>query len=111
MKKLQKLNHHQISTDIFFSNKKEKLSQGLLVKVSKKGFIVQSSREFLHVLEENFYKFLNQPVEIFLSQYEVLFYGVIQQISSVSKDLFEIKIGFTKNTPLYYKECVEDLLS
>lgn len=106
------MNKHLISTEIMSLNKKELLSShSQLAEVSKKGLTVYSDKKFFLVPEKEFSKILNQPVELFLSQYEMSFYGVITKIMAIKKNLFKIFIDFTESTPLYYRECVEDLLN
>ena len=106
------MSRYPVSTEIISLNKKEILSRySQLTSVSKKGLTVHSNKKFFLVPEKDFSKFLNQPVELFLSQYELPFYGVLKKIHPITKDLFEICIDFTKSTPLFYRECVEDLLN
>ena len=85
--------------------------QSKLVSVTKKGLTVHTKKQFFNISKKDFPKILNDSVELFLSQYEIPFYGVISQIQQKEKDLFEIKINFTDNTPIYYRECVNDLLN
>ena len=106
------LSKSQISTDIVSLNKKEILSRhSLFVSADEKGLKVHSDKRFLLFSEKDFSKFLNQPVELFLSQYELPFYGVIKSIRLVKKDLFEIHVDFMESAPLFYRECVADLLN
>lgn len=105
-------NKHVISTDIMSATQKKLLSRNSrLSGISTKGLTLQSKKKYLLIPEKDFSRFLNQPVELLLSQYELPFDGVVTQISSIEEDLFEIQIDFSKNTPLYYKECVEALLN
>ena len=103
---------YNISTEIVSLTEKEILSRySQLASVTKKGLTVHSKKKFFLVPEKDFLKFLNHPVELFLSQYEMPFYGIITKICPIEKDIFEIRIDFMENTPLYYRECVEDLLN
>ena len=85
-------------------------SHSELTAVTKQGLTVQAKRKFFNISENDFPKFLNNPVELFLSQYEIPFYGVIKKINTKKKDIFEIKISFMESAPDYYRECVTDLL-
>ena len=116
MKTSQKKNkvydQQHIWTDVISLKTKEILSRySQLISVTKKGLVVQSKKEALSVSVKDFSKFLNCPVELFLSQYEIPFYGVITKINFIKKDVFEFYIDFMENTPLYYRECVTDLLN
>ena len=103
---------YNVFTDIVSLSKKEILSRrSQLAGVTKEGLTVHSNKKFFLIPEKEFSRFLNQPVELFLSQYEIPFYGVITKICPLKKDLFEICIDFMENTPLYYRECVKDLLN
>lgn len=105
-------NKGKISTDIISWPEKEILSSySQLTSISKKGLIFHSNRQYLLIPEKDISKFLDQPVELFLSQYELPFHGVIKAIKSVKKDVFEIHIDFMESTPHYYRECMEDLLN
>ena len=106
------VNSYNVFTDIVSLSKKETLSlHGQLAGVTREGLTVHSDKKFFLIPEKEFSRFLNQPVELFLSQYEIPFYGVLKKICPLEKDLFEIYIDFMENTPLYYRECVEDLLN
>ena len=103
---------NKISTDIISLPEKEILScHNQLTSISKKGLTFRSDKKHLLVPEKILSEFLNHPVELFLSQYELPFYGVIKEINFVEKGVFEIRIGFMESTPLYYRECMEDLLN
>ncbi|MDE0092569.1 MAG: hypothetical protein OXN83_04720 [Oligoflexia bacterium] len=99
-------------SDLVSVKTKEVLSHhGELISVTKQGLTVQSKKEFLNISENDFCKFLNRPVELFLSQYEISFYGIIKKVNLIRRNIFEIKISFTEDTPIYYRECVTDLLN
>ncbi|MCZ0932124.1 MAG: hypothetical protein OXJ52_03115 [Oligoflexia bacterium] len=103
---------NKIWTDLISLKTKEVLSPySELVSVTKQGLTVQSKRKFFNISESDFPKFLNSPVELFLSQYEIPFYGVIKKIQLKKKDIFEIKLNFMESAPSYYRECVTDLLN
>ena len=82
-----------------------------LDSVTKNGLTVIAKKKFFNIPESGFLKVLNKPVELFLSQYEIPFYGVIKEIKRKKKDTFEIKISFMENTPAYYRECLTDLFN
>ena len=106
------IGRYNISTDIISLTKQEILSRhSHLAGVTKKGLTVHSDKKYFLVPEKEFSNFLNHPVELFLSQYEIPFYGIITKICSIRESLFEISVDFTENTPLYYRECVADLLN
>ena len=111
MKNMQP-NKSKVWTDLISIKTKEILSyQNELISVTKQGLTVLSKKEFFNISESDFIKFLNTPVELFLSQYELPFYGRIKKINQKKKNLFEIKISFLEDTPIYYRECVSDLLN
>lgn len=111
-KRTKSVKQYNIWTDVISLKTKEVVScHSQLTSVTKKGLIVQSNKDSLTVSKQNCSKFLNCPVELFLSQYEVPFYGVVTKINFIKKDMFEIYIDFMENTPLYYRECVTDLLN
>ena len=102
---------HKIWTDLVSIKTKETLSSySELASVTRQGLTVKSKKEFFCVSESDFPRFLNSPVELFLSQYEIPFYGVIKHIRKIGKNIFEVSIRFTKDTPSYYRECVTDLM-
>ena len=102
----------QVSTDIVSLSKKAILSRrSLLAGADCKGLIVYSDKSCLLVPKTDIPLFLNQPVKLFLSHYELPFYGIIKSIKAVRGTGFEICVDFTENTPLYYRECVADLLN
>ena len=101
-----------ISTDIISLSEKKILSYySKLTSASKEGLIFHSYKHFFSIPQTEFSKFLNQPVEIFLSHYKLPFFGILKNISEIKKGVFEINISFTKETPFFYRECVEDLLN
>ncbi len=101
-----------VSTDIVSLAQQEVLSRhSYLAGATKKGLTVHSDKKFFLIPEKDFLKFLNCPVELFLSQYEIPFYGIITKICPLKKTLFEINVDFMENTPLYYRECMADLLN
>ena len=106
------IDKYNISTDIVSLTRQETLScHSHLASVTKKGLTVHSDKKFFLVPEKEISRFLNHQVELFLSQYEIPFYGIITKICSIRENLFEISVDFTENTPLYYRECVADLLN
>ena len=102
----------EISTNIISLSEKAILSDySQLTSATKKGLTFRSNKNFLLIPKKDISKFLNHPVELFLSHYELPFFGVLKKILEIKEDLFEISIDFTEETPLYYRECVEDLLN
>lgn len=102
----------EISAEIMSLAKKEILSRrNRLAGASKQGLTVHSKKKFFLIPEKDTVKFLNHPVELFLSQYELSFYGIIKTIRKLNENLFEVRVGFEESAPLYYRECVADLLS
>ena len=101
---------NEVFTDIISLSEKVILSKySQLASVSKKGLTFHARKKFLPFPKRDIFKFLNTPVELFLSHYELPFFGVLKKISEIKEDLFEISIDFTEDTPLYYRECIEDL--
>ena len=102
----------KIFTDIVSLSDKITLSKySRLTSASKKGLVFYSKKKFFPMSKRELLRFLNQPVELFLSPFELSFFGVFKSISEVKKDKFKILVDFTKETPLYYRECIEDLLN
>ena len=102
----------KIFTDIICLSEKIILSkQSQLASASKRGLVFHSKKQCLPFSKKDLLKFLNQPVELFLSDYELPFFGVLKQVVEIKKGVFEIFVDFSKETPLYYRECVEDLLN
>ena len=104
---------NKIWTELISINTEEVLSSySELISVTKQGLTVLAKRKFFNLPENSFTKALNLPVELFLSQYEIPFYGIIKEIKRTKrKDSFEIKISFMDSTPTYYRECLTDLFS
>ena len=82
-----------------------------LTSITKKGLTLQAYKECFSVSRKDILKQKNHPVELFLSQYELPLQGVIKKINSTGKGTFKIYISFTESTPIYYRECIEDLLN
>ena len=103
---------NQISTNIISLSEKAILSHySRLASATKKELIFYSHKKCLPFSKVNFIKFVGHPVELFLSHYELPLFGVVRKISEIKENVFEISIGFPKDTPLYYRECVADLLN
>ena len=102
----------KVFTDIISLSEKVILSNySELASVTRRGLVFHSPKKFLPIPKRDILKFLNQPVELFLSHYEIPFFGVLKNIFEIEEDIFEISVDFTEDTPLYYRECVEDLLN
>ena len=102
----------KILTDVMELNTRKVLSKYTeLVLADKKGLVVQGEKPSFNFSIENRKKLLNLPVELFLSQYEIPFYGEIDSIEDLGNDWIEIKIRFLSQTPHYYRECMEELLN
>ena len=107
---------NKIWTDLISLKTKEVLSTySELISVTKQGLTVRSNKKFFNISENDFPQLLDSPVELFLSQYEIPFYGIIKKIHKQKKktkeDILEIKINFMESTPFYYRECVTDLFN
>lgn len=102
----------KILTDVMALKTREILSKyNELVLADKKGLVIQTKKESFNFSIKDREKFLNLPVELFLSQYEIPFYGEIDSIEDLEGGLIEIKIRFLSQTPHYYRECMEELLN
>ena len=102
----------KIWTELISLETKELLSSYCeLLSVSEQGLTVLVKKQFFNISENDWPHFLNNPVELFLSQYEIPFYGIIKKIKRKKKDSFEIKINFMETTPVYYRECLIDLFN
>ena len=99
-------------TELVSMNTKETLSSySELISASKQGLTVLVKGDFFNIPKNGFAKVLNAPVELFLSQYELLFHGIIKEIKRKRGNSFEIKISFMDDTPTYYRECLTDLFN
>ena len=102
----------KIWTELISLETKELLSSySELISVSEQGLTVLAKKQFVNIPESDWPHFLDNPVELFLSQYEIPFYGIIKKIKKKKKDSFEIKINFMETTPVYYRECLIDLFN
>ena len=102
----------KILTDVVALKTREILSQhNELVLTDKKGLVIQTNKDSFNFSVKDRKKFLNLPVELFLSQYEIPVYGEIDSIEDLENDLIEIKIRFLNQTPYYYRECLKELLN
>ena len=101
----------EVITDVtsFYSNQKI-FSQAKFESASRKGLKFVSSHP-PSLTQSDLSQIIGWPVELFLSGYELMFHGVITEIRVIKKNLFEVYVGFTKNTPMYYKRCIEELLN
>jgi len=109
---MRKEKNVKILTDIMALKTREILSKNSeLVLADKKGLIIKEKKSSFNFLFENREKLLNLPVELFLSQYEIPFYGEIDSIEDLGNNWIEIKIRFLSQTPYYYRECMEGLLN
>ncbi len=113
MKKSKLLLKNHIVSDVISLEKKSILAHKVqLVNVDNKGLYFHFKKDQIPISEKSFLiEFLNHYVELFLSKYELKFEGVIKSISPVNKHLFEMHIGFMESTPVFYRECVSDLMS
>lgn len=104
---------NKIVSDIkSLDQKKVLIKDSRLVSVTSKGLCFFSKTKQLKVSKNFlFSSFLNHPVELFLSEYELNLDGVIHAVSLVGKDLFEIHIQFTETTPQFYRDCFVDLVA
>ena len=101
-----------VLTDIIALNTREILSRySELVLANKTGLTIQVKKGLFHFSEKERKKLLDMPVELFLSQYEIPFYGEIESIWDLEDNLIEIKVRFLPNTPIYYRECMGELLN
>ena len=102
----------KILTDVIALKTREILSKyNELTLVDKRGLVIKTKKDSFPSSIEGRKKFLNLPVELFLSQYEIPFYGEIDSIEDLEDGLVEIKIRFLSQTPQYYRDCIGELLN
>ena len=102
----------KISADIISMNSNDVLYKDFnLVKATTTGLILRKKNPPAYVFKEELLKFLNEPVELFLSQFEYSFYGHIQSITKFSGKSIQLEVCFMDSVPGYYRECVQDLLN
>lgn len=110
MKSVDKKKREKVFSEIISVDTKDILSQkSELISVTKNLLTFRAKKKFFN-LSENIFKSLNKPVELFLFQYEIPLYGIMHSIKALD-GFIEVKVRFMDNTPLYYRECVTDLLN
>ena len=110
--RLNFLQKNNIVSDITSLEKKGVLAAQIqLVNVDREGFYFHLNQDQILIPKQSFLKkFLNHYVELFLSEYELKFEGIIKRVSPIDKNLVEVHIGFTESTPTFYRECILDLM-
>ena len=102
----------KILTDVVALQTREILSKyNEVVLADNKGLVIQTKKESFPSSEKDREKLLNLSVELFLSQYEIPFFGEIASIEDLENGWIEIKIRFLSQTPYYYRECMGELLN
>jgi hypothetical protein len=80
-------------------------TSGILMHISRKDLIPKELRENLSLTE-----LLGQHVVMFLPQMNLDLDGRITRADHIGKGVFEIGIQFSEEVPLYWRECLIDLL-
>jgi len=102
----------KVLTDVMALQSREILSKySELVLANKQGLVIQEKKSSFNFLLENKERLINLPVELFLSQYEIPFYGEIDSIEDLGNEWIEVKVRFLSQTPFYYRECMTELLN
>ena len=80
-------------------------TSGLLMRVNRRDLIPKELRENLSLQE-----LLGQHVVMFLPQMNLDLDGQITRAHHMGKGVFEIGLQFSEEVPLYWRECLIDLL-
>ncbi len=80
-------------------------TSGLLMYINRKDLIPKELRENLSLKE-----LLGQHVVMFLPQMNLDLDGRITRAHHIGKGVFEIGLQFSEEVPLYWRECLIDLL-
>ncbi|MBC6414848.1 MAG: hypothetical protein GDA46_00410 [Bdellovibrionales bacterium] len=103
---------NKVLTDIIILNTRKILFRcSELVLANKTGLTFRIKKTSFDFSQRETQNFLNLPVELFLSQYEIPFFGEIDFIQDIDKYFLEVKIRFMSETPFYYRECLGELLN
>ena len=101
-----------LSDILHVSNNKPIISKAKLIAVNYNGLYFEINKQKISKsIKAPLQNFLNHPVKLNLSGYECHLDGIVKNIYQVSKDLFKVHVGYTKNTPAFYKECVQQLIA
>ena len=105
-------NSKKISVGLIPINNHNVLSRNFrLITVTTQALILQNDKQPCYFSEKEILKLIDEPVELFLSQYEYFFYGQIRSIKKLQGDKIQVEVCFMDNAPSYYRECVRDLLN
>lgn len=80
-------------------------TSGLLMCVNRKDLVPKELRENLSLVE-----MVGQQVVMYLPQMNLDLDGTVTRADHIGKGNFEIAITFSKEVPLYWRECLVDLL-
>lgn len=80
-------------------------TSGILMHINRKDLIPKELRENLSLQE-----LLGQHVVMFLPQMNLDLDGRITRADHIGKGVFEIGVQFSEEVPLYWRECLIDLL-
>jgi hypothetical protein len=80
-------------------------TSGMLLMIDRKDFVQKQFRENLSIDEV-----LGQHVVMYLPQMDLDLDGRITRAEHVGKGKFEVAIQFSEDVPLYWRECLVDLL-
>lgn len=80
-------------------------SRGFLIIVSRRDLIPSELKEHL-TLES----IVGQTIALYLPQMNLDLDGTITRANHIGKGLFEIAVEFSEDTPMYWRECLVDLL-
>jgi hypothetical protein len=80
-------------------------TSGILMQINRKDLVPKELRENLSLQE-----LLGQHVVMFLPQMNLDLDGRITRADHIGRGIFEIGIQFSEEVPLYWRECLIDLL-
>lgn len=88
-------------------------SSGHIVDASSSGFLILFHRDHSHENLKGTLSFdhlLDSHVSLYLPQMEIDLDGKITRTKHIGKGYFEIGIAFSEDTPVFWRECLKDLL-
>lgn len=80
-------------------------TSGLLMSVNRKDLVPKELRENLSLSE-----LVGQHVVMYLPQMNLDLDGTVTRADHIGRGIFEVAVSFSTEVPLYWRECLVDLL-
>lgn len=102
-----------LSNIVCLSERKILANDAKLIDIDNNGLHFElKKKEMSDIFKSSAKKdFLDHRVSLVLTGYECRLEGIIKDIHQVKEDSFEIHVGYTEDTPKFYRECVNQLIS